>query len=442
MKRSLSLVILALILTLSANAQLQKINTFAGTGTAGYNGDGGAATGKQLNGPYSVAVDAAGNVYVVDFFSLRVRKVATNGVITTVAGTGSLGYTGDGSIATSANLHPHAVTVDKTGNIYIVDGTYGVVRKVTPLGFITTIAGNGINGYTGDNGPALGAMLNRPHGITIDSKGRIIIADAANEMVRRIDAAGVITKIAGSGIKGYSGDGALAVSAQLDSPFAVTTDRKGSIYVADMLNHAVRKIDTFGIITTYAGTGVAGYTGDNGAAALATLDGPAGLTTDSIGNLYIADANNNVIRKVDTFGVITTAVGNGTPGFGGDLGYVNGANLRQPYDVAIDAAGSLYIADASNHRIRKTYATVGITATTGAGIEVYPNPAGPSVYISGTAAGDHIALFNLVGQQVSSAAAGNSEVELSVKQLPAGMYLLQVTDAANNIKTITKLVKE
>jgi sugar lactone lactonase YvrE len=446
MKHRLPSILFCILTTLSAHAQVQKINTYAGIGTAGFSGDGYAATNAQLDGPYAVALDQSGNLYIADFFNYRVRKVNTLGKISTVAGTGNGGFSGEGTIATSANLQPHALTVDKNGNLYIADAQAAVIRKMNTSGIITTIAGIPLSfGYTGNGGLATSAKLNSPHGMTFDRQGRLVFADAGNHVVRRISATGIITTIAGNDTAGNTGDGGFAVTARLDSPFAVAVDKKGNLYISDMLNHRIRKVDTFGVITNYAGnaSAAAGYDGDNGPATSAHLNRPAGIALDSAGNLFIADEYNNVIRKVDTFGVITTVAGNGSWGSGGDLGEATSANLHTPYDVTVDAAGSLYIADANNHRVRKTYfGTVGVNTVAYTEITLYPNPANESVTIEGLTAGDNIRISNMVGRAVATATAAHTQQEISVSTLPSGVYLVHVTTAHGELKAAIKLTRE
>jgi len=447
MKYTFSLFLIALsLITIPAIAQLQIINTVAGDGTAGYSGDGAAATSAALFGPLGVAVDNSGNIYIEDVYNHRIRKVNASGEIVTYAGTGAGGYSGDGAIATSAAITPNGVAVDKYGNVYVSDAVACVVRKISTDGIITTVAGTGVAGYTGDGAAAASARLSSPCGIAVDTAGNLFIADAANNVIREVSG-GIINTIAGLGSPGYLGDGSLATNAELDSPFAVAVDNYHNIYISDFKNNLVRKIDTTGTINRYAGTFNAyGYTGDLGAATSATLNGIRGLAVDANRNLFIADANNNVIRKVDTFGIITTAAGNGYAGFGGDLGTVNGANLSSPYGVAVDAAGSLYIADGNNERIRKTYsATLGVktTVTTNNGIAVYPNPFYDNIIVSGLNGSDKVAIYDITGRQVSQTwAATGSTQSFSINGLSAGVYMLQVFDNSGSKITTVRLVKE
>ena len=328
------------------------ISTFAGTGTAGYNGDGIAAITAELYNPIGVAMDGAGNLYISDY-NQRIRKVTPGGTISTVAGTGTAGYGGDNGPATSAQLsYPFGIAVDGAGNLYIADRLNNRVRKVTPGGTISTVAGTGTAGYGGDKGLATSAELDYPTGVAVDGTGNLYIADSANQRIRMVTpGGGIITTVAGTGVPGYSGDTGPATSANLDSPFGVAVDGAGNLYIADYDNNRIRKV-TGGIITTVAGTGVAGYGGDKGPATSAELYNPYGVAVDGVGNFYIADNYNNRIRQV-VDGVITTVAGAAAQGYGGDNGPATSAELYTPFSVAVDSSGNLYIADTENQRIRK-----------------------------------------------------------------------------------------
>jgi hypothetical protein len=349
-----------LVAQLSLGAFAQSgwvISTVAGNGNQGYSGDGGPAASAQLSDPFSIAVDSAGNLFIADMYNQCVRMVTTGGVIRTVAGNGTPGYNGDGGFATSAQLNqPTGVAVDSAGNLFIADNGNDRIRKVTPTGVISTVAGSGVRGYSGDGGFAISAQLSGPYGIAVDSAGNLFIADTFNDRIRKVTTGGVISTVAGGGINGL-GDGDLATSAQLFSPYGITVDSAGNLFIADTQNSSVRKVTTDGIINTVAGNGTNGFSGDGGAATSAQLNLPTGMAVDALGNLYIADEANGRIRAVTTNGIINTVAGNGTNGFSGDGGPATSAQLYQPTGIAMNASGNILIADWVNHRIRKLTAS-------------------------------------------------------------------------------------
>jgi uncharacterized protein (TIGR03437 family) len=341
------------------------ITTLAGTGSQGFSGDNGPATAATLNFPYSVAVDVAGAVYIADSVNQRIRKVA-GGIIYPVAGNGTRALAGDGGPASSASFNqPQGVAIDAYGNVFVGDTFNNRVRKAALGGKVSTVAGSGFYKFSGDGGAAIGASLNGPQGLAADSAGRFYLADLRNHRVRRVNAAGVIATVAGNGTQGYSGDNGPAAAAALNSPAAVALDAIGNIYVADTGNNRVRKIDANGTITALAGAGVAGYSGDGGPANIATLNRPGGVAADTAGNVYISDTGNHAIRKVSAAGVISTLAGNGVPGSSGDNGPAAVALLNSPGGLAVDSAGNLYVADTANHRVRRI--TSGGTISTVAG---------------------------------------------------------------------------
>ena len=370
----------------TGNRRIRKIDstgtitTIAGPGEFGFSGDGGPAVEAELRNPYGVAVDSAGNVYIADSRDHRIRKVDSTGTITTIAGTGEFGFSGDGGPAVEAELRNlYGVAVDSAGNVYIADTDNHRIRKVDSTGTITTIAGTGEFGFSGDGGPAVEAEFRRPHGVAVDSAGNLYIADIRNRRIRKIDSTGTITTIAGTGEFGFSGDGGPAAAARLTFPYGVAVDSAGNLYIADTGNRRIRKIDSTGTITTIAGTGEFGFSGDGGPAVEAELRNPYGVAVDSAGNVYIADPRNRRIRKVDSTGTITTIAGTGEFGFGGDGGPAAAARLTFPYGVAVDSAGNLYIADAGNRRIRKIDSTGTITTIAGTGEFGFSGDGGPAV---------------------------------------------------------------
>jgi hypothetical protein len=346
------------------------IYTAVGTGVAGYNGDSQPATSANLYYPLGVAVDSAGNIIVGDYDDDRIRFVPcpTNTLtctppagdtakdIYTIAGTGGVSYYGNGVGALDAELYyPTDAASDSAGNIYIADRSNCVVREVNAgTGNISTFAGiSGSCAYGGDGGPATSAHLNSPAGVAVDSSGNVYIADESNCLVREVSG-GNITTIAGKSPSlacGYSGDGGAATSAELYYPFGVAVDASGNVYIADEYNHVIRKVSG-GTISTFAGTNIAGYTGDGGPATSAELYYPPQVAVDAVGNVYIADQYNQRIRKVNTSGVISTVAGNGTAGFQGDGGFATQTSLYYPIGVAVDWAGDILIGDTDNQRVR------------------------------------------------------------------------------------------
>jgi sugar lactone lactonase YvrE len=392
-----------------------KISTIAGNGRAGYFGDGGAATSAELNVPYGVALDGFGNLYIADFYNYRIRKVGGGtGKISTVAGNGRSGYSGDGGAATSAEIGPaYGISVDSSGRIFVADTFNCAIREVDTSNKMHTVAGSGPSscGFSGDGSAATTAQLSDPYGVAVDTSDHMFIADYGNDRIRKASLGGTINTAAGNGTGyfagngvlgiraslfnvtgavpdasgnvyivdqnncvirkvaastgiistfagiagscGYSGDGRAATSALLNNPAKAVPDSAGNVYIADAANHVIRKVTaSTGHISTVAGTpGSSGYSGDGHAATSARLFYPEGLTLGSSG-LYVADTYNQRIRKVNNSGVITTVAGNGTQAYAGDGGSATKAALNQPTDVAVDASSNFYIADSSNQRVR------------------------------------------------------------------------------------------
>ncbi|HEV2068166.1 MAG TPA: SMP-30/gluconolactonase/LRE family protein, partial [Acidimicrobiales bacterium] len=331
------------------------ITTVAGT-DRGFSGDGGPATSAQLALPLGTKVDAQGNVYISDTANNRVRKVDPSGKITTVAGTGTRGFSGDGGPATSAQLaSPWGLEFDSLGNLYVADNANRRIRKIDADGNITTVAGGGRFGRSnGDGGAATAAFLLGPQDVAFDAAGNLYIAEWGRHRIRKVDADGTITTVAGT-TSGFSGDGGPATAAPLYAPSGIAFDPSGNLYIADAFNHRVRKVDADGIITTVAGTGERfPFSGDGGPATAAILSYPNDVAVQGSGNVFVADASNNAIRRIDTSGTIHTVAG--TPpmqGSQGDGGFAPYAGLREPAAMSFDDAGNLYIADAQNHRIRR-----------------------------------------------------------------------------------------
>ncbi|MDR3725650.1 MAG: FG-GAP-like repeat-containing protein, partial [Terracidiphilus sp.] len=338
------------------------IYNFAGNGTAGFRGDAGRATDAVINNPFGPAFDKTGNLYFADSINNRVRKIAAGtGIITTVAGIGTSGFSGDGAAATSAQLNgPTSVAFDSTGNLYIADTNNQVVRRVdSQTGFISTYAGNGTAGYTGDGQAATSAEINNVKGIAVDGADNVYLADSGNNRIRMV-AAGteIISTVAGSGFAGYAGDGTSAINAALNAPSGVSFDRSGNLLIADTSNNAIRKVtNATGFITTLAGdsSGIAGNAGDGGPATSARLNAPTAVAVDSTGNVYIADSLNALIRKVNASNQsISTFAGDGSicTPVNGDGGLAASAGFCKPTGVVVDSSSNVYIADSNSQRIR------------------------------------------------------------------------------------------
>ncbi len=400
-----------------------NISTIAGTGTAGFGGDGSAGSKALLGFPTGVAVDSSGNAYIADSLNLRIRKLASGGNISTVAGNGNYSYSGDSGQATSAQLNtPQAVAVDSSANLYIADTVNNVVRKVTAGGVISTIAGNGTAGSAGDGSAAIGAQLNHPQGIAVDANGGVYISDTQNARVRKITN-GTINTVAGSGTAGLGGDGGAATSAQLNIPAGLAVDGAGNLYIADFSNNRIRKVTSGGTITTLAGNGLAGYTGDGGAAANAQLTTPVALATDAGGNVYIADKGNNAVRVVNSSGIISTVAGNGLAGYSGDGGPAVSAMVGNPTGVAVDASGNLYISDGSV-RVRKVYSSGFINTIAGNGTRGYSGDGGVGVFAS---MNDPAGITLASNGNLYIADSGNS----AVRELLLGGFQIKIAAVAN-----------
>jgi Secretion system C-terminal sorting domain/NHL repeat len=346
-------------------AKAQIISTVAGNGFIGYSGDGGPATLAELHVPTGVSVDKYGNIYIADLYNGVIRKVDVLGSISTIAGIPSYGYDGDGGAATSVWLkRPYRVAVDISGNIYIADAFSNKIRKVDELGIITAFAGTGERGYSGDGGPASSAKLYLPYGLNFDNLGNLYIAEEGNNVIRKIDSRGIITTVAGNGFSyndslgnthgAYDGDNGPATLAKLNSPLGVSVDNNGNIYIADADNRAIRRVDAVtGLISTFAGRG--GSVSDDVPATSGYLNIPTDVLADSVGNVFIVDWMSGLIKMVNASGLIRTIAGKIKGGLigEGDGGPATNAVLYRPSGISSDVCGNLYIADAMSHRIRK-----------------------------------------------------------------------------------------
>lgn len=415
----------------------QIITTIIGNGTGGYSGDGGPATSATIRANVQITFDKLGNIYFGDETNNVVRKVDTLGIITTVAGngvgagTGTGGtYSGDGGQATLAGLtYPGRVAFDSIGNMYIPDCINNCIRQVDLNGIITTVAGNGVSYNSGDGGLALYAGIYRPQYVMFDAHWNMYIVEENGSCIRKVNKLGIINTIVGNGSLGYGGDGGNATSATFNYPSCMAIDKLGNIFIADFWNSRVRKVNTSGIVSTVAGTGVAGYNGDGVSAISAQLNYPFGIAVDTIGNLYIADMSNNRVRKVNTAGIISTIAGNGIGGYTGDFCLADTTRLNSPTGIAIDKSGNLYVTDGGNARIRKIdknfLTSLDNSYSNNLNFKIYPNPCLNSLTISSTFEISEIEVFNSIGVRIIIFKPKDLQEKLDVSMLPNGIYILR-----------------
>jgi len=462
------------------------ISTYAGNGLPGYSGDGGPASAASFDGPVNLALDAAGNLYVADLNNNAIRKVSPSGTVTTFAGDGTIGYGGDGGPATNAQLYKASgLAVDASNNVYIADYANNVIRKVNTAGIISTVAGTGAGGSTGDGGPATDATLFQAWGVCLDAAGNLYIAVASNHNIRKVNTSGIISTIAGTGTPGFSGDGSPATAAEFNNPPGVAVDATGNVYIADQFNNRVRKINSAGIVSTIAGTGVAGYNGDNIAATSAQLNLTNSLTFDHTGRLLIVDNDNNRIRAIQMCGhyftlqplndtvpegtnaIYTVATTMPAPSYQWQedpgTGFVDLANVW-PYSGVTTATLTIHntshYLNATHYRcvvtseaspcadtsfgailiVRNVAGLVSLGADNG--LLLHPNPVHDELTINAAAANPKysLRLCNAIGQLIVETTMTASPYSLDMRQLPAGIYLLQVTGAGG--KHTYKVVKD
>src|ERR1019366_7837161 len=332
----------------------------------------GVATVAGLTNPQDIAIGPSGSLLIADTGNATIRKVDSTGVITTISGNGNVGISGDDVATTLAMVAPFGVAVDSAGNVYVAEYGSNRIRKIDTSGKITTAVGDGNQGFAGDGGAPNKVEMSLPTSVVVDSSGNLYFTDSLNNRIRKLSG-GTVSTFAGNGVVSRSGDGNAAAAAQLNTPLGVAVDTVSTVYLAvstvylaDTANNTVRRV-AGGVISNVAGTGTAGSSGDGNPATGAQLNGPQGLAVDSAGDLYIADTQNKRVRKVAN-GVISTVAGSGTAGFAGDGGAAASAQLNAPFGVAVDAAGNLYIAEFSNNRVRKVSTNGNIGTLAGNGV--------------------------------------------------------------------------
>lgn len=407
----------------------QIITTIAGCDDTAL-GDGGPALNAYLEGPYAIAFDRANNLYVTDGYHYRIRKINTAGIIITIAGTGTSGYNGDHMPATDAQIsRPVGIICDEAGNLYFCDVDNHRVRKIDTAGIITTVAGNGGTVYNGDHIPADTAVIYSPHWVAKDREGNLYVTDYDGHRIRKIDTSGIITTIAGTGVSGYTGDNGPAESALINTPYGIVIDDTGNIYFADYQENVLRKIDTAGIITTFAGNSSVITVGDNGPATSAGLNHPIGVMVDRADNVYITEGSHERIRKVKA-GIITTIAGNGMEGFSGDGGPATAAELNAPAGIAMDTSGVIFFTDFSNDRIRRLGwpATLDPLSVNTDEINLYPNPVASTLHIRSSIPVYSATILNLLGQIVWQSTSTPSLSSIDVSHLQPGVYLVRINN--------------
>ncbi len=420
-----------LSLLLSGVVGAQTIDTYAGNGSSGTMGDGGPAI--QAGFPAILAFQCHGNdLYISQgmFSYPAIRKIDSAGIIRAIAGNLNVGFSGDGGPAIQAELrYPLESAIDKNGNFYFSDSQNQRIRKINTSGIITTIAGRGTAGYSGDNGPAINAELNYPTGLVIDSHGNLFIGDVENRIMRKIDTLGTITTVAGTpGSMGFSGDGGPAINALLAGPGRMAIDRNDNIYFTDGSNYRIRKISTAGIITTIAGTGINNHSGDGGLATAADLFAPGGMDIDTLGNVYIAEYSGSRIRKVDQAGIITTIAGIGGAGSSGDGGPAISAEISGPTDVAVGKNGNLYVLEYNMNKIRVIngiYNMVGIRELElKPEVSLFPNPNNGTFHVnlSNSSQSSELIILNLLGQKIHEEKMTRLQNTIQLSGLAPGIY--------------------
>jgi trimeric autotransporter adhesin len=442
------------------HSHAQIISTIAGNGVQGFYGDGGAATSAEFYFPSGLVCDDTGNVYIADSWNARIRKFSvSSGIITTIAGNGANTLTiHSGSPATSTPLGwTFCLVMDSHFNIYFSEKGNAVQEIIDSTGILITVAGNGYTGewyhqggYSGDGGPATAAEMYGPTGVALDDSNNIYIADGGNSVIRKVTAStGIINTIAGIGeVSGYSGNDGPATAAELYEPQGICIDDSGNLYIADE-NEVIREVVlSSGIISTVAGSGIAGYSGDGGVATAAEFLSPADVRFDTFHNMYISDGSNRIRMVSANTGIISTIAGDETAGYSGDGGLATNAELNGPGGMAFDGVGNLYFADEVNNRIREvTYdASTGMNEliTKSEDVRVFPNPNNGifNLYLSNISNKCNIEVFNYLGENIYTAKINSGNTEINLGGQPNGVYLYRVLKVSGELVGEGKVIIE
>ena len=433
------------------SSNCQTISTVAGNGVNAYVGDGGLATNASIGGVGGIVFDHEGNYYIVEN-NFTIRKISTLGIISKYAGVGTMGYSGDGNSAILAQFQDIGLLfVDSADNLYVSDTHNNRIRKINSLtGIITTVIGNGNAGFSGDGGMATSAEINAPIDVAFDNIGNLFFSDYFNYRIRKVSNTGIISTIAGNGVKGWGNDGIPAIATELEGPYALKTDEEGNVYFSDI--NRIRKIDkNTGIVSTYVGvidTSIGSFncTGDGGLAVNAHTTMISDFIFDKFGNCFISDMNCDKIKIVDKYGYINTFAGTGNETFNGDGEPANSANLYSPRGIAIDSCGNLYISDNGHFRIRQVSFTkcnyLGIiNPAINRDISIYPNPTNDLFSIDNLKTHSTYRLLSIIGSVMQQGILKEGNNNISIQIIPIGIYIMEIIDEENN-KIMRKIVKQ
>lgn len=412
MKILRTLFLVTIVLSNKINAQI--VTTFAGSGTQGANN--GIGTTASFYRPCGLTIDASNYIYVADELNHLIRQVSSTNDVTTFAGSGAKGAANGISTIASFNF-PAGVAVDKNGNVYVADPLNNSIRKVTSSGIVSTFAGNGNIGSA--NGKDTSASFYEPLGVTVDTNGNVYVADRFNNLIRKITPTGIVSTLAGN-INGGSANG-IGTNATFNQPFGVAVDASGNVFVADTYNHLIRKITPTGVVSTLAGSGIIGNSNGNGVAA--SFNHPFGIAVDATGNIFVADSYNNLIRKITPIGEVSTIAGSGIKGSTNGIG--TSASFNEPFGITVDANENIYVSDRLNHLIRKiSMNATGVEELDCENVNLYPNPATTEIIADDLQLNSIVEITDILGEVLMKDLTTQSRHSFSISNLPNGVYFL------------------